>query len=132
MDTPVEISFHGLERSDAVEARVREKVNRLQQHFERITHARVVIETPRRHTPTAKVFNVKIEIGLPGHKPLIVCHEPEPHQTKADVLLAIRDAFAAARRRLDEVAAKIKHLAKRERSRRRPTRRDELEETPQD
>ncbi len=122
MSAPLEISFHGLERSDAVEARIREKFQRLQQNFDRITHARVVVETPRKHSPTAKVFHVKIEIGLPGQKPLIVCHEPVVDQARTDVSLAIRDAFAAARRRLDDVAAKIKHPAKRERARRRPVR----------
>jgi len=122
MSAPLEISFHGLEKSDAVEARIRAKFLRLQQHFDRITHARVVVETPRKHSPTAKVFQVKIEIGLPGLKPLIVSREPEVEQARADVSLAIRDAFAAARRRLDDVAARIKHPAKRERTRRRPLR----------
>jgi len=122
MRTPLEISFHGLEKSDAVEARIRDKFTRLQQHFARITHARVVVETPRKHSPTAKVFHVKIEIGLPGQKPLIISSEPEVDQARTDVSLAIRDAFAAARRRLDDIAAKIKHPAKRERARRRPVR----------
>jgi ribosome-associated translation inhibitor RaiA len=122
MSAPLEISFHGLEKSDAVEARIRDKFTRLQQHFDRITRARVVIETPRKHSPTAKVFHVKIEIGLPGQKPLIVRNEPIVDGARTDVSLAIRDAFAAARRRLDDVAAKIKHPAKRERARRRPVR----------
>ena len=88
MSAPLEITFHGLERSDAVEARIRDKFTRLQQHFERITHARVVVETPRKHSPTAKVFQVKIEIGLPGQKPLIVCHEPLVDGARTDVSLA--------------------------------------------
>lgn len=123
MRVPLEISFHGLERSDAIEARIRDKFAHLHEHFERITHARVVVETPRKHSPTAKVFNVKIEIGLPGRlKPLIISREPERDEARVDVTLAIRDAFAAARRRLDDVAARIKHPAKRERVRRRPVR----------
>ena len=122
MSTPLEISFHGLEKSDAVEARIRDKFHRLQQHFERITYARVVVETPRKHSPTAKVFHVKIELGLPGQKPLVVSHETEIDAARTDVSLAIRDAFVAARRRLDDLAAKIKHPAKRERARRRPAR----------
>lgn len=122
MIAPLEISFHGLEKSDAVEARIRDKFRRLHQNFDRITHARVVVETPRKHSPTAKIFNVKIEIGLPGQNPLVVRHEPEPSQSRTDLALAIRDVFAAARRRLNDMAAKIKHPAKRERTRRRPSR----------
>ena len=122
MSIPLEISFHGLERSEAAEARIRDKFERLHQHFDRITHARVVIETPRRHTAAAKVFHVKIEIGLPGQKPLVVRNDPAADQTRTDIAIAVRDAFAAARRRLDDIAAKIKHPAKRERARRRPAR----------
>ena len=122
MSIPLEILFHGMERSEAAEARIRDKFDRLHQHFNRITHARVVVETPRRHTPAAKVFQVKIEIGLPGQKPLIIRHDPPAEQTRTDIAIAIRDAFAAAQRRLDEMAAKIKHPAKRERARRRPAR----------
>jgi ribosome-associated translation inhibitor RaiA len=128
MSKPLEITFHGLEKSDALEARIHEKFLRLQQHFDRITHARVVIETPRKHSPTAKVFSVKIEIGLPGQKPLIVSNEPLLNQSRTDVLLAVRDAFAAARRRLDDIAAKIKHPAKRERARRKPNRKEVAQE----
>lgn len=128
MSIPLEISFHGLAKSEAAEARIRDKFDRLHQHFDRITHARVVIETPRRHTPAAKVFQVKIEIGLPGQKPLIVRHDPLPEQTRTDIAIAIRDAFAAARRRLDGMAAKIKHPAKRERARRRPARLEAAQE----
>jgi putative sigma-54 modulation protein len=128
MSIPLEISFHGLAKSEAAEARIRDKFNRLHQHFDRITHARVVIETPRRHTPAAKVFQVKIEIGLPGQKPLIVRHDPPPEQTRTDIAIAIRDAFAAARRRLDDMAAKIKTPAKRERARRRPARLEAAQE----
>ena len=122
MSIPLEISFHGLEKSAAAEARIRDKFDRLHQHFDRITHARVVVETPRRHTAAAKVFQVKIEIGLPGQKPLVVRNELPADQTRTDISIAVRDAFAAARRRLDDIAAKIKHPAKRERSRRRPAR----------
>ena len=66
MLTPLEISFHGLERSDAVETRAREKFARLEKRFDRITHGRVVIEVPRRRASAPKLFNVTIEIGVPG------------------------------------------------------------------
>ena len=93
MSIPLEILFHGIERSEAAEARIRDKFDRLHQHFNRITHARVVVETPRRHTPAAKVFQVKIEIGLPGQKPLIIRHDPPAEQTRTDIAIAIRDAL---------------------------------------
>ncbi len=120
MLTPLEISFHGLERSDAVEDRIREKFKRIESHFDRITHARVVIEAPKRRPSRAKIFNVKIEIGVPGHKPIVASYEPADEGGHSDVMLAVRDAFSAAQRQVDDRVRRMDHPAKHERTRRRP------------
>ena len=120
MLTPLEISFHGLERSDAVDARVRERFKRIEEHFDRITHARVLITAPARRAPLPKFFHIKIEIGVPGHRPIMVNHEPEAGHAHTDVMLAVRDAFAAALRQVDDLVAKMDKPAKRERARRKP------------
>ena len=120
MLTPLEISFHGLERSDAVENRIREKFQRLESHFDRITHARVVVEAPARRAPRPKFFHVRIEIGIPGQKPVVAKHEPEGDKAHTDVMLALRDCFNAAKRQMDELASRLGHMAKHERVRRRP------------
>lgn len=120
MSTPLEISFHGLEKSDAVEARVREKFKRIEKHFDRLTHARVVIDAPQRRTPLPKFFHVRIEIGVPGQKSIIVNHEPAADLAHTDVNLALRDAFSAALRQIDDLAGRMEKPAKREQTRRRP------------
>lgn len=121
MTTPLEITFHGLERSDAVEARIRQKFDRLRAHFDRMTHARVVIDAPQRRTPLPKLFHVRIEIGIPGHNPIVAKYEPAEDRPSTDVMLAVREAFGAAKRQLDELAERMGHPAKKhERARRRP------------
>jgi hypothetical protein len=63
--TQVEVHFHGIEKSEAIEQRVRDKVAKLQKHFERMTSCRVAIEAPQRSTPQKpKVYQIKIEIGM--------------------------------------------------------------------
>ena len=96
MTTPLEVHFHGLEKSDAVEMRVREKVEKLRRHFERMNGCRVVLEAPHRNPEKAKVFQVKIEISVPGRQPIIVSHEREGAHAQEDIMLAIRDAFEVA------------------------------------
>lgn len=105
MMTPLEISFRGVEKSDAVKARVEEKVAWLEKHFGRMTHCRVLIDSPHRKTRKGKVYHVKLEIGVPGSDPIIVNQEPEENRAHEDILVTIRDAFDAARRRIDDVAA---------------------------
>ena len=120
MQSPLEITFHGIERSEAVEARVQEKFKRIEAHFERITHARVVIDAPQRRTPLPKFFHVRIDIGIPGHKPIVVKHEPDAEHAHTDVMLVLRDAFSTAQRQVDELSDRLDKQARHEKARRRP------------
>jgi ribosome-associated translation inhibitor RaiA len=122
MTTPVEVHFHGVEKSDAIEQRVREKVAKLARHFERMTSCRVGIEVPQRKALRPKVYQIKIEIGVPRRRPVVVTHERVgSNDNRAEELgLAIRDAFEAAMRKVDGVVVKLGQRSKLERGRRRP------------
>ena len=45
MQIPVQIAFHGIDKSDAVEERIRERVDKLEHFFDRITGCRVIVES---------------------------------------------------------------------------------------
>jgi len=120
MITPVEIHFHGIEKSEAIEERVRWKVSKLEKHFGRITRCRVVLEAPHRSPAKPKVYQIKIEVSLPRQAPIVVTHEREGSHASEELLLALRDAFEAALRKVDGVASKITARGKIERGRRRP------------
>jgi putative sigma-54 modulation protein len=120
MTKAVEIHFHGLEKSDAIEERVREKVTKLAKHFERMTSCRIGIEATQRSAQRPKVYQIKIEIGMPSHGPIVVRHERTGSNANEELCLAIRDAFEAALRKVDGVAAKIGQRSKLDRGRRRP------------
>ncbi|MGE3064705.1 MAG: HPF/RaiA family ribosome-associated protein [Hyphomicrobiaceae bacterium] len=120
MDMPVEIHFHGISKSDAIEDRVREKVAKLARHFERMSRCRVVLEAPHRNPQKAKVYLVKIEIGIPSQQPVVITHEREGANATEELGLAIRDAFEAAKRRVDEISSRITERSRNERSRRKP------------
>ena len=120
MTTPVEVHFHGIEKSEAVEQRVREKVAKLKKHFERMTSCRVGIEVPQRTAEKPKVYQIKIEIGVPRRSPIVISHERTGSHANEELGLAIRDAFEAALRKVDGTAAKIAQRSKLERGRRRP------------
>jgi ribosome-associated translation inhibitor RaiA len=120
MDTPLEIHFHGIDKSHAMEQRVREKVAKLAKHFDRLTRCRVVLEVPHRSPQKPKVYQIKIELGMPGRRPVVVSHEREGSHANEELGLAIRDAFEAALRKVDGLRTKIGQRAKLERGRRRP------------
>jgi ribosome-associated translation inhibitor RaiA len=123
-ETSVSINFHGIDRSEAVEELVRQKLRKLAQHFGRITFCRVVLEVPHRTPQKPKVFQIKIELGLPRRSPIVVCHERAGAHAYTELPLAVRASFDAAVRKLDGMSRKIGNRPRMERGRRRPSTRD--------
>jgi ribosome-associated translation inhibitor RaiA len=122
MNAPVEVHFHGIQKSDAIEERVREKVAKLAKQFDRMTSCRVGIEAPQRTPHKPSVFQIKIEIGVPRRRPIVVSHERKGSHANEELSLAIRDAFAAAERKIESAETQISSRARLERGRRRPRR----------
>jgi len=108
MQIPVQISFHGIDKSDAVETRIREKVSKLEQFFDRITGCRVVVERHHRSSTNLTLkdqpYHVSIIVEVPGEE-LVVKRDPKSQEAlkdHQDINIAVRDAFAAMQRRLKE------------------------------
>jgi ribosome-associated translation inhibitor RaiA len=102
MDVPLELAFHNLEASEAVETRVRERVAKLEKMFPRLVACRVVVEAPHKQHQKGNVFRVRIEMSVPGDD-LVVSKEPNrAHERFADpdVYTVLKDAFETAERML--------------------------------
>ena len=63
---------------------------------------RVVVEVPHKHHQQGRRFNVRIDIGVPGSEIVVNRDQAE------DVFVALRDAFDAAKRQLEDYAHKIR------------------------
>jgi ribosomal subunit interface protein len=97
METPLKITLHNVQRSDALEERIRESAAKLELVRPRITSCRVTIDQPVRHHRQGRLFGVRIEVRAPGHAQAV--STLKQHE---DVYVALRDAFDAARRQLEE------------------------------
>jgi len=111
MQTPLQITFHQLPPSPALEADVRKRVDELQTFFDRMTSCRVLIEAPHHHHHQGRLYWVRIEIGVPGAH-VVVGRSPDENGAHADPYVAVRDAFRAARRQLEDHAARLRPDAK--------------------
>jgi ribosomal subunit interface protein len=103
METPLEVSFRNMDHSDAVEAKVRERVEKLERFFGRITSCRVLIEATNRQHRTGNLYHVHVEVAVPGTE-VVVSRNPAEKHAHEDVYVAVRDAFDAMRRRLEDHA----------------------------
>src|SRR3972149_4450552 len=72
MKLPIQISFHNLERIEAVENRILEEAARLDEFCDRIMSCRVVIDVAHRHHLVGNVYQVRIDIKVPGEEIAIV------------------------------------------------------------
>jgi ribosome-associated translation inhibitor RaiA len=121
MNAPVEVHFHGIQKSEAIEQRVRNKVAKLEKHFGRMTSCRVLLEAAQRNAQKPKVYTIKIEIGIPRQRSIVICHERTGAHASEELTLALRDAFEVALRKMDGITAKRGQRSRLERGRRRPS-----------
>lgn len=103
MEQPLRVTFRGLEPTEAIEASIREHAARLDRYYDGITGCHVSVEVPHRHHKKGHLYEVRIDLSVKGGE-LVVRRDPAQHQAHEDLYVAIRDAFDAARRRLQDHA----------------------------
>lgn len=101
MQTEPQITFRGMEPSAAIEHTIRERIGRLENFHDRITSCRVVVEAPHRHGQKGQIYRIAIDIDVPG-RAVVVTREPGQNHAHEDIHVAIRDAFSAAERQLED------------------------------
>lgn len=106
MQVPLEIAFHRTESAEWAENLIRDHVADLEQLYGRLNSCRVVVEQRAKNDSGTIPPVVRIELGIPGHKELVVSHEPDHLQRKfqrPDLRNAIHEAFRIAERRLRDL-----------------------------
>jgi ribosomal subunit interface protein len=97
MRLALQVTFRDMPRSDAVEAEIRRRAEKLDEFCDRIMSCRVTVETPGGHKHQGKLHSVHVDLKVPGEE--IASTRRHEHE---DVYVAIRDAFDAVRRRLED------------------------------
>jgi ribosome-associated translation inhibitor RaiA len=90
-----------MDKSDAIEAAARERATKLEKFADRIVSCRVTIDAPHKHHRHGKLFRVSVDVHIPGGH-VVTSRNPGEHHSHEDVLVAIRDAFDATRRQLQD------------------------------
>ncbi len=101
MQLPLQISFHHMEPSEAIEAVIRNRAAHLDTFAGDIMSCRVVVEPAGKHHRNGNLYEVRIDLTVPGEE-IAVTREPSAHTAYRDIRVAIRDAFDAARRKLED------------------------------
>ncbi len=107
MQTALQITFHQMAPIPAIEDDVRGWVDELETFFDRMVSCRVRIDAPHHHQRQGRLYHVGIEIGVPGDR-LVVNRSPDEHAAHEDAGVAVRDAFKAARRELEDYVRRMR------------------------
>jgi len=111
MQVPIQITFRQMEPSPALEARIRQRAEQLEQFFDRITACRVTIECQHHHHRRGHLFEVSIDLVVPGREIVVGRSEGGSHAHE-DAHVAVRDAFDALRRQLEDYARSARSQVK--------------------
>jgi ribosomal subunit interface protein len=101
MQSPLEITFQHMERSEETEEVIRQKATKLEQFFGKILACRVVVEAAHRRHRQGNQYHVRIDLSVPGGE-IVVNRTPGARSEYQDLNVALRDAFNAARRQLED------------------------------
>lgn len=101
MQVPLEISTRRIELTPDLEADLRRRAARLERFFDRITSCRIAVERPSFHHNEGGPYRVRLDITVPGSN-LVADKQAE------DLNVAIRDAFQAAERQVEEFSQRIR------------------------
>jgi ribosome-associated translation inhibitor RaiA/cold shock CspA family protein len=110
MQTPLNIAFHNTPSDAGIENEIRERVDKLDRLFDGLIGCRVAVEAQHQQHRTGNVYDVHIELVVPGGE-LVVSRQPKKAQEKyasPDIHTSIRDAFAAAERQLKDYKAQLR------------------------
>lgn len=113
MQKEPQISFRDIEPSDAIRDKILERIERLERYSDEIIGCQVVVETPHRHKNKGKLYQVAIDLTVPGNE-IIADRHPDEHQSHEDIYVALNEAFEAAERQIKDWAEQRRGEVKRD------------------
>lgn len=113
MQIPLQITFEGgLESSEALRHRIEREAEKLERFHDRITSCRVAIIGRGHRRRQGDLYAVRLQITAPGEADVMIDRNPPADHAHEDAFVTVRDAFAAARRRLQDRRRKLQGQVK--------------------
>ncbi len=111
MQTQPQVSFDDLPIDEAVRDAALDHVAQLERLTDRITGCHVVVAQPHRHHREGRLYSIRVDLVVPGGE-IVVNRDHHLNHAHEDVFVALRDAFDAARRRLEEHVRRMRYVEK--------------------
>ncbi len=106
MRIPLEISFHGLSRSDSIEEIIRSDVAKLERLCDRLISCHVGVKLDQHSSVSGNPFRVRVEMRIPPGHTLVVSNTSGVKEAADDLVTTVRNTFKSAHRRLQQLVEK--------------------------
>ena len=103
-----EITYRHLDKTDAIQSLVEEKIAKLEQFCDYMNSCRVVIEKENDHPSSGSPYRVSIDVTIPHNRELAVVESPDTGKQYPPLEAVIRDAFEAMRRQILSITTEQK------------------------
>ena len=97
------VSYRGVDKTDALETLIAEKVEKLEQAYDQISSCRIAIEKVKDHPSGGSPYRVRLDITVPESREIVVDKSPNEGKQYPPLEAVIRDAFDVAFRQLREM-----------------------------
>lgn len=104
MEISLELSFRNVQKTQSLEALIRERAAKLEQFHSRMVSCRVAVERRHEHQRSGNPYRVRLEVRVPPGHDLVVDERPEQHDMHDSVERVLLDAFRAMERQLKKLA----------------------------
>lgn len=108
MQVPLEIAFRNCQPSDGIKAEIEEEAKRLEKFYDRITSCRATVIAPNNHHRHGVPFKIDLRVTMPGRKEIVVSKTHDDVKEHEHLTVAIKDAFAAAQRKIEDAVREMR------------------------
>jgi ribosome-associated translation inhibitor RaiA/cold shock CspA family protein len=111
MPIPLQVTFRDMAPTAALDDFIRAWVSKLEHVYDRVERCEVLVERPHQHHHQGQRVRVRVTLAVPGPD-VVVSHDHALDGGHENVYVAIRDAFRAARRQLEDHARRLRQDVK--------------------
>ena len=104
MQIPLQVTFEGFDSSEPGRVAIESEVERLEKHNRHIIGCHVAVIAPSHKHRHGSGFRVHISLTVSPRENVIVNHAASDDSRYEHVEVAVKDAFASARRQLDDLS----------------------------
>lgn len=106
MQVPLELTFRGVKKTEALDDLVRDKVDKLHRVCDYLTSCRVAVERPQGNPSTGSSYRVRVAVQVPRGHELVAVREPSQGTVNDTLETVIHRTFDAMRSQLEQLVAK--------------------------